>query len=74
MFYVFLNLEVTPMRRRLALFVFAAAVLLTAPLALARYAICHSVYNNGCLNYRTCFHFDDSGNQTGIVWETYQCP
>jgi len=62
------------MRRRLFALCLGVFALLTAPIALARYAICFQVYNNGCLNYETCRHFDDEGNQTGTVWITYECP
>lgn len=62
------------MRRRLLALSVGVMTLVLAPVALARYSVCFSVYNNGCLNYETCYHFDDEGNQTGTVWITYECP
>lgn len=48
--------------------------LIMAPWALARYSICRLVYQDDCLAYQTCFHFDDEGNRTGAVYITYECP
>lgn len=62
------------MRRRLFALSLGLLTLILAPVSLARYSVCWSIYDNDCLNYQTCFHFDDEGNQSGIVYITYECP